>query len=338
MLSRKTWIRQKTTCLRGALEMSKIAKGIGKGLKKVGEGLKKAVKGVGKVFKKVVTSKIFWVVVAVALIAYSAGAFTPAVTSAAPAATQATAVASTTTATAGAAGAGAGAGAAGAAGAGTAASSTLAPITVAPQALAGGGMSAGVAPVAATGAATGAGASAAAGTAGTAGTAGKAIISTPVGIPGPAAGTAGVGAGAGGSGGVIGALKGGLGSVASWVGNNPWPVALGMQAGGAALQANAATDMAEDERKRREGNYNIQDMSPAYNLAPSAKPNVSQQVDVGQQTIASTQVNAPRRAESAKTGRSLRREDNRNRRALIDSKMKAGLNNEMNEDKSKGVA
>ncbi len=298
--------------------MSKIAKGIGKGIKKV-------FKKVGKVFKKVVTSKIFWVVVAVVLIAYTAGAFTPAVTSAAPAATSATAAASTTTATATAT-------ASTTAATTAAGTTTLAPITVAPQALAGGGMSAGVGTTGVTGATT---------AATTASTLAPVTTATPTVVTSAstlAPVTTATPAWVAPQGGVIGALKGGLGSVATWVGDNPWPVALGMQAGGAALQANAATDMAEDERKRREGNYNIQDMSPAYNLAPSAKPNVSQQVDVGQQTVASTQVNAPRRAESAKMGRSPRRSGDRNRRALIDSKMQSGLDNGMNNDKSKGVA
>lgn len=78
--------------------MTKIVKGIGKGIKKLAEGAK-------KVFKKLVKSKIFWAVVAVAAIAIAAPAIAGAMggTTAAGGATAATTAATTgtTAATAG---------------------------------------------------------------------------------------------------------------------------------------------------------------------------------------------------------------------------------------------
>lgn len=248
-------------------------KGVKKGVKKVVKGVGDVVKGAAKVFKKIVTSKIFWAVVAVAAIAYggwmyyqSAGLAANVGAAGAVNGAPAAGAVSGTGAAAGAAGSSAvlpAAGAAGASGA-AAAAPTLAPI-VAPTINTVGGIST------------------AATTAGGIGSVAPAVV-TAGGWTAPLVPNTTTS--------LLEKFVNGGKTVSSWIKDNPLPTAVGMQMAGAAMSPDEMDmqeqrqEWLEEERQRRESNLSMVGIRPG--VRPATRPDTRQEVTTDSSQFAPT--------------------------------------------------
>lgn len=254
-------------------------KGVKKGVKKVVKGVGDVVKGAAKVFKKIVTSKIFWAVVAVAAIAYggwmyyqsaglaanvgAAGAVNGATATGAISGTGAAAGAAGSTATLPVAGAGA-AGAAGAGGAAAAAAPTLAPLA-APTINTVGGIST------------------AATTAGGIGSVAPAVV-TAGGWTAPLVPNTTTS--------LLEKFVNGGKTVSSWIKDNPLPTAVGMQMAGAAMSPDEMDmqeqrqEWLEEDRQRRESNLTMVGIRPG--VRPTARPDTRREVTTDSSQFAPT--------------------------------------------------